>query len=42
MTRAKFVSQIKCGNYENYHVRILNGVKTPVSNPDNTDNNNLD
>ena len=42
MTRAQFVRQIESGNYSNYHVREINGVKTPVSNPDNTTNNNLD
>ena len=40
-TRNQFVNQIKQGNYENYHVRNINGVDTPVSNPDNTRNNNL-
>ena len=41
MTRAQFVKEIKRGNYENYHVRNINGVETPVSNPDSTKNNNL-
>jgi len=42
MTRGEFVRQIEQGNYPNYHVREINGVKTPVSNPDSTTNNNLD
>lgn len=42
MTRAQFVRQIEDGNYPNYHVRNVNGVKTPVSNPDDSENNNLD
>ena len=42
MTRAGFVKKIEQGNYPNYHVRKINGVKTPVSNPDGTSNNNLD
>jgi hypothetical protein len=42
MTRAQFVREIEQGNYENYHVRDINGVKTPVSNPDSSDKNNLD
>ena len=42
MTRAQLVTKIQCGQYENYHVRKINGVKTPVSNPDNTTDNNLD
>ena len=41
MTRSQFVREIKSGNYENYHVRKINGVQTPVSNPDKTRNNNL-
>tara|TARA_R110002072_G_scaffold211424_1_gene368953 strand:+ start:6875 stop:7087 length:213 start_codon:yes stop_codon:yes gene_type:complete len=42
MTRAQFVSKIEQGEYPNYHVREINGVKTPVSNPDDKKNNNLD
>ncbi len=41
MTRSQFVRQIEQGNYANYHVREINGVKTPVSNPDGKDSNNL-
>lgn len=41
MTRTQFVREIECGNYNNYHVRNINGLKTPVSNPDGTKNNNL-
>lgn len=42
MTRYQFVNQIKQGNYDNYHIRNINGVDTPVSNPDKNTNNNLD
>lgn len=36
MTRAGFVNKIEHGNYEGaYHVRIINGIKTPCSNPEN-------
>ncbi|AFT76818.1 hypothetical protein AMBLS11_01120 [Alteromonas macleodii str. 'Black Sea 11'] len=42
MTRAQFVKQIESGIYTNYHVRKINGVKTPVSNPDKNVSNNLD
>ena len=42
MTRVQFVREIESGNYDNYHVRRVNGVKTPVSNRGNTTNNNLD
>lgn len=41
MTRNQFVRQIEQGNYPNYHVRDINGVKTPVSNPDPKVDNNL-
>jgi hypothetical protein len=41
MSRSEFVKEIEKGNYQNYHVRVINGVKTPVSNPDNSTNNNL-
>jgi hypothetical protein len=42
MTRNQFVREINNGNYDNYHVRNINGVPTPVSNPDNSERNNLD
>lgn len=42
MTRQKFVREIRNENYPNYHVRIINGVPTPVSNPDKSEKNNLD
>jgi len=41
MSRQEFVRRIEKGNYPNYHVREINGVKTPVSNPDKSENNNL-
>jgi len=42
MTRAQFVNKIEQGEYSDYHVRKINGIKTPVSNPDNKEGNNLD
>ncbi len=42
MTRAQFVQQIEIGNYRNYHVRKINGTKTPASNPDGREESNLD
>ncbi|MBT7558187.1 hypothetical protein HN615_14890 [Candidatus Woesearchaeota archaeon] len=42
MSRAEFVKEIEQDHYENYHVRKINGLKTPVSNPDGKENNNLD
>jgi len=41
MTRIEFVKEIKKGNYDDYHIRKINGVYTPVSNPDSRGNNNL-
>ncbi len=41
MTRPNFVKAIESGDYSNYHVREINGIKTPVSNPDKSVNNNL-
>jgi len=41
MSRQTFVKAIENGKYENYHIRNIHGVKTPVSNPDNSTRNNL-
>ena len=41
MTRAEFVRQIEAGHYPDYHVRRVNGLKTPASNPDTSPDNNL-
>ncbi|QDF29932.1 hypothetical protein [Halarcobacter anaerophilus] len=41
MTRSQFVNQIEKGNYSNYHIRVINDIKTPVSNPDPHRDNNL-
>ena len=41
MTRSQFVEEIERGNYDNYHIRVINDIKTPVSNPDKSENNNL-
>jgi hypothetical protein len=42
MSLSRFVQKIKQGNYPNYHTRKINGIDTPVSNPDKSENNNLD
>jgi hypothetical protein len=42
MTLNQFVKKIEKGDYADYHVRVINGVKTPASNPDNSSKNNLD
>lgn len=41
MTRAETVREIKSGTYDDYHVRKVNGVETPCSNPDRSEKNNL-
>ena len=42
MTRAEFVRAIQAGEYPHYHVRRIQGIKTPASNPDLIDlNHNL-
>lgn len=41
LSRPQFVKQIEEGEYSNYPVRKVHGVKTPVSNPDRTRDNNL-
>lgn len=41
MTRGKFVEEIKKGNYDDYHVRKVNGKNIPASNPDSKKQNNL-
>ncbi len=42
MSRPEFVKQIEAGKFDDYHVRKVNGIKTPVSNPDRSEGNNLD
>lgn len=41
MNRQTFVKAIKAGNYDGYHVRLINGIETPCSNPDKSSKNNL-
>lgn len=41
MSRAELVQRIENGQYQNYHVRVISGTKTPVSNPDQSEGNNL-
>ncbi len=42
MTRSQFVNEINRGNYNQYYVREINGIDTPVSKPDGIESNNLD
>ena len=41
MTRSQFVAKIENNKYSDYHVRTINGIKTPCSNPDKNERNNL-
>ena len=41
VSRAQFVREIKDGEHPDYHIRNINGVNTPVSNPDGKERNNL-
>lgn len=41
MTRPQFVKEIEKGNYPDYHVRDVRGLKTPCSNPNRSDRDNL-
>lgn len=41
MSRSEFVRRIRQGEYPGYHVREIDGVPTPVSNPDDKEGNNL-
>ena len=41
MTISQFVSKIENNKYPDYHVRTINGIKTPCSNPDRNERNNL-
>ena len=41
ISRAKLVKLIESGQMEGYHIRVINGVKTPCSNPDKKKGNNL-
>jgi hypothetical protein len=41
MSRAEFVRRIERGDYSRFHVRVVNGVRTPASNPDGSPHNNL-
>lgn len=41
MSRPEFVRQIEAGKYPDYHVRTVHGVKTPASNPNGREDDNL-
>ncbi|HMR08731.1 MAG TPA: hypothetical protein PKA88_23285 [Polyangiaceae bacterium] len=41
VSRSALVKEIGAGQHPGYHVRKINGVDTPVSNPDGSTRNNL-
>lgn len=41
ISRQALVRQIRAGEHPDYHVRIINGLATPVSNPNGSDRDNL-
>jgi hypothetical protein len=41
ISRAQFVKEIKKGLHPEYYSRKINGLETPVSKPDESDQNNL-
>lgn len=41
VSREELAERIQNGEFDDYHVREINGVKTPVSNPDGKEGNNL-
>tara|TARA_Y100000590_G_C15269184_1_gene844330 strand:- start:127 stop:357 length:231 start_codon:yes stop_codon:yes gene_type:complete len=42
LTREEFVTKIKENEYPGYFIKIINGIETPVSKPDDHNTNNLD
>ena len=42
MNNQQFVRSIELGKYDDYHVRVINGIKTPVSNPNDKSDDNLE
>ena len=41
-SREEFVQLIEAGRFPEYHIRVINGIKTPVSNPNHKLTDNLD
>lgn len=41
MNRNEFVKKIQEGEYPGYHIRVINEIATPCSNPDKSKKNNL-
>jgi hypothetical protein len=42
LSRSQLVREIEQGRHPDYHVRVIRGIETPVSNPDGNTSNNLD
>lgn len=41
VSRAQLVKEIRTGKHPDHHVRVINGVSTPVSNPNGSKDDNL-
>ena len=41
VSRQKLAQEIRAGVHEGYHVRVINGLATPVSNPNGSSKDNL-
>ena len=41
VSRQKVVQEIRAGHHEGYHVRVINRLATPVSNPNGSSKDNL-
>lgn len=41
VSRQKLVQEIRAGEHDGYHVRVINGLATPVSNPNGSSKDNL-
>lgn len=41
LSREEFVAAIKAGSYPGYTIKMIKGISTPVSKPDNRETNNL-
>ena len=41
LSRQRLVQEIRAGEHPDYHVRVINGLPTPVSNPNGRESDNL-
>ena len=41
VSRQRMAQEIRAGQHDGYHVRVINGLATPVSNPNRSSKDNL-